>query len=272
MLIGGGQTYVEIDATNTLKVASTTASTSTTTGALQVAGGIGVAQDINAGGKVAIGASLAIGPNTASGVHGDTVNIAIRTYADPAKIYFQSASGASTFGDWDSTRLSIALNTASTSSTSGALVVAGGVGIGGGLNVGGAGNVAGSLSTQGNFVVSKASPDIWLVAPDTSQLRLVGWHSGGTPRWALVLADNNATRDFAIEPYNDGGASIGQKFIIRRADGKVELGANLVLVPDASATPASNGQLTFQATSNTSLTFKYKGTDGTVRSANLTLA
>jgi hypothetical protein len=40
----------------------------------------------------------------------------------------------------------------------------------------------------------------------------------------------------------------------------------------ASVTPANNTELMFQATSNTSLTFKYKGSDGTVRSASLTLA
>ena len=42
--------------------------------------------------------------------------------------------------------------------------------------------------------------------------------------------------------------------------------------PAASATPAANGDLTFEATSNTSLTVKFKGSDGTVRSAVLTLA
>ena len=42
--------------------------------------------------------------------------------------------------------------------------------------------------------------------------------------------------------------------------------------PAASATPANNGDLTFEATSNTSVTVKLKGSDGTVRSAVLTLA
>jgi len=49
-------------------------------------------------------------------------------------------------------------------------------------------------------------------------------------------------------------------------------GGSVTLSPAASATPASNGQLTFEATSNTSLTVKLKGTDGTVRSVVLTLA
>jgi len=42
--------------------------------------------------------------------------------------------------------------------------------------------------------------------------------------------------------------------------------------PPASITPATNGDLVFEATSNTSLTVKLKGTDGWVRSVVLTLA
>lgn len=46
----------------------------------------------------------------------------------------------------------------------------------------------------------------------------------------------------------------------------------LVLEPPASATPQRPGDMVFQLTSNTSLTIKVKGSDGVVRSANLTLA
>jgi hypothetical protein len=46
----------------------------------------------------------------------------------------------------------------------------------------------------------------------------------------------------------------------------------VIQVLSASVTPANNGELMVQATSNTSLTFKYKGADGTVRSASLALA
>jgi hypothetical protein len=46
---------------------------------------------------------------------------------------------------------------------------------------------------------------------------------------------------------------------------------DITLTASSSLTPANNGELVIQATSNTSLTFKYKGSDGTVRSASLTL-
>ena len=48
--------------------------------------------------------------------------------------------------------------------------------------------------------------------------------------------------------------------------------ANPVLLPAASTTPANNGELVFERTSNTLLTLRLKGTDGVVRSVALTLA
>ena len=47
---------------------------------------------------------------------------------------------------------------------------------------------------------------------------------------------------------------------------------NVVLTPAASVTPAANGELMFQLTSNTALAIKVKGLDGIVRSTTLTLA
>ena len=47
---------------------------------------------------------------------------------------------------------------------------------------------------------------------------------------------------------------------------------DLTFKPLASATPNNNGDLTFEATSNTSLKIKLKGSDGVVRSTTLTLA
>ena len=44
-----------------------------------------------------------------------------------------------------------------------------------------------------------------------------------------------------------------------------------ILLPASSVTLATNGDLAFEATSNTSLTIRYRGTDGTTRSAALTL-
>lgn len=48
--------------------------------------------------------------------------------------------------------------------------------------------------------------------------------------------------------------------------------APLMISPGSSVTPDVNGQLTFEATNNTTVTVKLKGSDGVVRSATLTLS
>jgi len=47
---------------------------------------------------------------------------------------------------------------------------------------------------------------------------------------------------------------------------------DLELRPSASRTPAANGDLSIEATSNTTITLKLKGSDGTVRSGTVTLS
>lgn len=47
---------------------------------------------------------------------------------------------------------------------------------------------------------------------------------------------------------------------------------NIVLTPPSNATPANNGEVMLQLTSNNSLTFKVKGADGVVRSGSIALA
>jgi len=52
----------------------------------------------------------------------------------------------------------------------------------------------------------------------------------------------------------------------------IKVDGNFSQKPAASVTPEDNGELAFEATSNTSVTVKLKGSDGTVRSAVLTMA
>ena len=48
--------------------------------------------------------------------------------------------------------------------------------------------------------------------------------------------------------------------------------ADVLYTPSVTYQPASNGEMTFEAISNTSIKINYKGSDGTVRSVSLTLA
>ena len=56
------------------------------------------------------------------------------------------------------------------------------------------------------------------------------------------------------------------------SSGETIIAGDLIQNPASSVTPASNGQLQVEATSNTVLTFKYKGSDGVVRSGTLALS
>jgi hypothetical protein len=88
-------------------------------------------------------------------------------------------------------------------------------------------------------------------------------YSGGSERWNI-----SATGHFIAATDNtyDIGASGANR------PRNVYVGSNVISRPAASITPANNSELVVEATSNTTLTFKLKGTDGTVRSATLTLA
>jgi len=56
------------------------------------------------------------------------------------------------------------------------------------------------------------------------------------------------------------------------SNGHTELSGGLTWAPRTSVTPLTNGDLTVEATNDTTLTFKYKGSDGTVRTGTITLS
>lgn len=53
---------------------------------------------------------------------------------------------------------------------------------------------------------------------------------------------------------------------------KLQVAGAMSLAPGSSVTPSANGDLVFEATSNTTVTVKLKGSDGTVRSGTITLS
>jgi len=59
---------------------------------------------------------------------------------------------------------------------------------------------------------------------------------------------------------------------VMKSDAKLDITKGIEFRPGASETPTNNGDVVFELTSNTVLTVKVKGSDGTVRKATLTLA
>ncbi len=89
---------------------------------------------------------------------------------------------------------------------------------------------------------------------DTNGKSVIAAFHKGTPTVPLIRAGMNAsgTRTDKFQVWGDGKVS---------------------QFPPASATPgAVNGELVVEATNNTTLTFKLKGTDGVVRTGTITLA
>ncbi len=97
----------------------------------------------------------------------------------------------------------------------------------------------------------------YLLMDNANQIRFRELNSQGTNYVALQGAPSlSATTVFTL-PESDGSANLGW--------------AN-ALIPAASIDPTNNGDLVVEATSNTTITFKLKGSDGTVRTGTVTLS
>ena len=83
----------------------------------------------------------------------------------------------------------------------------------------------------------------------------------------IQIMDNNAA---ALEIAQ--GSNNYLTFDTTNSSERVHAKKDLVQNPAASIAPASNGELVVEATNNTTLTFKLKGSDGTVRTGTLTLS
>ena len=77
-----------------------------------------------------------------------------------------------------------------------------------------------------------------------------------------------ATNTLHLRANGNGGGGI----TIDSTNQDVSIDNDLIQNPSSSVTPANNGELVVEATSNTTLKFKLKGSDGTVRSVSLTLS
>lgn len=109
---------------------------------------------------------------------------------------------------------------------------------------------------------SQSGADSW---PMASTGTLIG---AELSQWPTITTRADNTAAYGVDFRNvtfSGAPFISTGFRVTDA-------GNIVATPAASATPANNGEMTFELTSNTSLKIKVKGSDGTVRSVTLTLA
>jgi len=91
--------------------------------------------------------------------------------------------------------------------------------------------------------------------------RLYGTFTDASNHRRLSLAGTTGGR-FTIAAQGAGTGASGNELVL----------ASPILTPATSVSLGTNGDLAFEATSNTSLTIRYRGSDGTTRSVALTLA
>ena len=88
--------------------------------------------------------------------------------------------------------------------------------------------------------------------------------------------DNDGSDNFRVFATNSlslhANGETGGGLVIDDTNQNVTIDNDLIQNPSSSITPATNGELVVEATNNTTLTFKLKGSDGTVRSGTLTLS
>jgi hypothetical protein len=102
----------------------------------------------------------------------------------------------------------------------------------------------------------------------------IDFNSNGTGGGSLINFQINGSAKLAIS-----NNTINPDVTLKPTASSVDLGVigtnlfrDIFLKPSSSLTPLTNGELNIEATSNTQLTFKYKGSDGTVRTNTLTLS
>ena len=115
----------------------------------------------------------------------------------------------------------------------------------------------------GNLSVAKSFPDIELKAGD--ERRILFSDAGGGAQGGFKFASNT------LKIFAGGGIAGGNEAIALNGT-TIETKDDLVQNPGSSVTPAENGEMMVEATNNTTLTFKLKGSDGTVRSGTITLS
>jgi hypothetical protein len=137
------------------------------------------------------------------------------------------------------------------------------------------GSVKATIDTSGNVGIGVGPSAIANVirleigGALSTNLTLRSSSGNASARNWMVGSNVNAFGDFVIRQGNSQGAepNSGTDRLV------IDLNGNPIFTPSSTpATLTANGQLTVNATSNTNLRFSYRGSDGTTRVANITLA
>jgi len=241
---------------NNLLSSSPTASGALTVTGLVTAGSATITGTLTIGGATSFPASVI---NTSGGnpvftptaatlfLYSGSSFLSIRNQANTQEIFNLTPAGVYTFGDGSgSTRMTL-------NST--------GLGVGVTPASGDGSGVFKAAGTGTLTASSRAGLDVReLVSGNGAGIILGAMTTENTG----VIGSRTASGNIAFQTYN--GAAWGER-------ARIDYLGNLILTsPSTPPTLAANGQLTVNATSNTNLRFSFRGSDGTTRVANITLA
>jgi hypothetical protein len=134
----------------------------------------------------------------------------------------------------------------------------------------------GSSSFYGFFPsVNSANPsgyDVRIYRDAANTLAQRNGTNRQTSRIYGTYTDSNNGRRLDITSTTDGIFTLTATGNGTGASGNLLKLTAPILLPSSSVSLATNGDLAFEATSNTSLTIRYRGSDGTTRSAAISLA
>jgi hypothetical protein len=249
----------------------TTASTSKTTGALRVAGGVGVEGSLYANNLNVIAATLpqiTVGDGDGFGRvlfgninHGVARGTSIGTLTDSNDVsLWTSGSGrvglaTGTVGDITQRLtigttgiVNITATTASTTSGTGALVVAGGLGVAGAINGGS------SITLSGDIVMATGSNNIrrnTSDGSDTGYIEITGGGAGGTGRGGRIIVSGNERTTHGGRVQLDAGGTADIQFFtagtlygsFSGTDGSMSLLANVASTSSTTGTLKITGGL-----------------------------
>jgi len=137
----------------------------------------------------------------------------------------------------------------------------------GGVKIGGTyGNILYGSGSNGYHAIWHPGSFWYLQRADSTPIL-----SAGVDRFVIAHSTLNLgnSQDHGLSRVSAGLMEINNGTVGQRRDLRLR---DITLAPSASLTPAANGDLMIEATSNTSITIKLKGSDGTVRSTVLTLS
>ncbi len=149
------------------------------------------------------------------------------------------------------------------------------------------------VKVSGNLSLNGAGSQFFAFNEDTVKVKFANWYSSNTrqygqgqlwyEQWFGAIDDTagaaNRRIGFYLDTPNAGSSDSAGGSGSHPTNARAYIDVNnfwisddLIQNPSSSVTPANNGELMVEATNNTTLTFKLKGSDGTVRSGTLTLS